>query len=55
MCFQGLFVRRGMGQRGLEWKPRDEIIKHFGSHFVKYGASRWMLVNNLDQSYFVSA
>ncbi|MCD4767432.1 MAG: hypothetical protein K8R34_13050 [Methanosarcinales archaeon] len=25
-CFQGLLVRRVMGQRGLEWKPGDVTL-----------------------------
>ena len=56
MCFQGLLVKGVMRQRGLRMEAgRDEIVMHLGFRFAMSGASRWMLVNNLDHSYFVLA
>ncbi|MBC2708685.1 MAG: hypothetical protein HF975_15110 [ANME-2 cluster archaeon] len=37
-CFQGLLVRRGMGQRGLEWKPGD-VVTYPARYYALYRGS----------------
>jgi hypothetical protein len=53
--FSRAFGERGNGASGdLNGSRLDEIVTYLGFRFAKSGASRWMLVNNLDHGYFVS-